>query len=158
MARVTKNRLVEDLGNGSKRASKFNGPATESENARFYQGESFRQDSVASGQSAVALTLGGIDTHAPTSFVAGRAGVIAGVAWSLSTASTHTAGSVQVTVGGTAKGDVVKIDGGGTAAVVDQSVDVAFNEGDLIGVAVTTDGSWTPTPHLNVWPLIRWTA
>jgi len=157
MARVTSNRLVTDLNNGLKRSDKFNGPALESENARFDSVGPFSQHSVAASQTGVALP-NGLGTGALTFVTAHRAGEIVSIAWGLSTAGTHTAGAVQATVGGTATGDSVVFDGGGTAAVVDQTTPISFNEGDKLGIKITTDGNFTPTPDIAAWLNVRWAA
>ncbi len=157
MSRQTHNRVVEELSGTVKRSTQIKAPALETENARLDVPVTFKQHSVAASQSAVALPVG-LGTGDLTFWVAPRAGTIVSTSWGLSTAGTHTAGHVQFTVGGTAKGDSVAIDGGGTAAVVDQATPIPFNEGDKIGCNITTDGSWTPTPDLAVSPVIRWAA
>src|SRR5580692_392953 len=154
MARITSNRLVEDLDT-LKRVSKVNAPAVESEAARLDMGGPFVQHAVAASQTAVALP-NGFGTGALTFITAQRAGNVDSITWGLSTASTHTLGTLQLTVNGTATGDVIHFDGGGTALVTDESNPPAFNEGDKLGVAITTDGNWTPTPDIAVWLALRW--
>lgn len=160
--RSTKSRLVETLDSGLKRESTTNGPATESENARYAQIGDFRQANVAAAQAGVALKFNDVDSDAATKFIAGRAGTITGIAWGLSAASTHTAGSVKAAIGPAgaalvAAGNAVQIDGGGTSGVVDLATPQAFKEGDALGALVTTDANWLPvTTDLTVWLLIRW--
>lgn len=156
--RITQNRMVEDLGNGKKRVTLFNEPAHETENARFDSPFTFKQHNVTASQSAVALSTG-LSTGELTFYVAPRAGELVGCSWGLSAASTHTLGTVQFTVNGTAVGSVFNIDTGATAAVVDQATAISFNEGDKIGCKVTTDASWLPvTDDLAVTALVRWVA
>jgi hypothetical protein len=158
MARVTQNRQVENLDGNFKREGNTTAPAFETENARHDQLGIFHQANIAINQSGVALKLNGLDSDAAASFIAPRAGTIVGMAWALTAASTHTAGAIQPTVGGTAVGTSVAIDGGGTSAVVDMTP-VSFVEGALIGVALTTDANWLPTTtDLTCWVIVRWTA
>lgn len=158
MARVTNNRQVESIDGNIKREGNTNAPAFESENARYAQVGPFVQINVAAGQSGVALAMDP-DTDILTFVPAGRAGTVVGIAWGLSAASTHTAGSLKCTVGGTASGTAVAIDGGGTAGVGDETTPVSFAEGDKLGIKITTDANWLPvTTDLQAWLLIRWAA
>lgn len=168
MARTTKNRLVENEDNNTKKTTATGAPAVETENARFQQLTPFRQANVAASQAGVALRVAGTDTDDSTKYIAARAGRLTGLAWALTAAATHTAGSIQLAVGPAggalaAVGTSMAIDGGGTSAVVDQAGSdgdgIPFNEGDAIGVLVTTDGAFTPiTTDLMVWPVVRWAA
>ena len=171
MARNTINRRVTLNDNNTMRSEKTGAPAVESENARVEQVGVWRKANVPISQSGVAMLFGGgVDSDEGTKFIAGRAGHVVGVVWQLTAAATHTAGSIQPAVGpagGTlaAQGASVAIDGGGTAAVVDQNgaapdnLGVPFNEGDDLGVLLTTDAAWLPTTtDLQVWLMVRWAA
>jgi hypothetical protein len=147
--------LNETLDNGAIRQTPSNAPYPESDQNRQAQIGPFTQHAVAASQAAVALP-NGLGTGALTFVTAPKAGKIVGVDWGLSAAATHTAGTVQATVNGTAVGDAVHIDGGGTAAAVAESASQSFNAGDKLGVKITTDGNWTPTPDLAVNLLVQY--
>ncbi len=160
MARKTKNRMVETGDAGFQRETTTNGQAIESENARLREIGGFRQDNVAASQTGVALTYQGVDATAPVGKVMARAGKIVGLAWQLSAAITAGVATIRATINGTAVGDTVSIKSASTtSAVVDQAAEVAFNEGDILGVKVTTDGSASPTTsELNVDLTVRLAA
>lgn len=146
MARATSNKIIENLDNNAKRVSDFNGPAVESETARIRTVGTFRQDNVAASQSGVALKVNAVDANAPTGVVAARAGKIIGMTWQLSAAITAGVATLQATIGGTGTGDAESIvSAATTAAVADQSSEIAFAEGAVLGVKITTDGSASPT-------------
>jgi len=157
MSRATSNQLIENLDNNAKRTTPTGAPAVESDTARIRTIGSFRQDNVAANQSGVALTYQGIDATAPTSAVAPRAGKIVGMSWLLSAAITAGVATIKATVGGTASGDAESlVSTATTAAVVDQSTEISFAEGDKLGVKVTTDGSASPTTsELSVELIVR---
>src|SRR6478609_1093360 len=121
MPRVTSNKLIESLDNNAKRVSDTNGPAVESEAARFQTIGSFRQDNVAASQAGVALRYQAVDANAFTGVVAPRAGKIIGLVWQLSAAITAGVATVSATVGGTISGTAASlVSTATTSAVVDQ--------------------------------------
>lgn len=104
----------------------------------------FRQDNVAAGQAGVALTLNAVDANAPTSIVAPRAGRIVGV-----TARSNadlTAGTAQfaATINGVAQAEIATLSDLVQQQVKRFNTPVAFVEGDLLGVKITTDGALAP--------------
>jgi hypothetical protein len=139
--------LNETLDNGAIRQTSTNAAYPESDQNRIAEVGPFCQHLVTASQAAVALTHG-LGTGALSFVTAPRAGKVIGIKWGLSTAGTHTAGSLKATVNGTAAGDAVAFDGGGTAAAVDESVAgvaaLPFNKGDKLGIKVTTDANWLP--------------
>ncbi len=152
----TSNKMIEDLG-ASKRETNTDAPAIETDHARNLVTGLFHQTNVAASQTGVAIALGG-DADAGTGWVAPFAGQVVGIAWALSAASTHVTGSLKATVAGTASGDAVSIDGGGTEGYTALTVATAptFTAGQRLGVKVTTDSAWLPvTTDMNVWLLIR---
>jgi len=153
-------RRIIDKNNGTTRTERCNEPALETANARFEQIGQFRVDSLAASQAGVAEKYQGIDANAQTSFVAGRAGHIVGLAWTLSTAVTAGVCTARATIAGTAVGDTANLaaPATSTSGTLQFGVPVAFNAGDKLGVKHTTDGSFTPTPHVGVDLLIRWTS
>lgn len=153
---ATSNKLVEDLGNGFKRETNFDGPATETENARNRQLGPFHSENVGAGTSATAMPVGG--ANAEVNWVAPHDGTILGLAWSWTAAPTHTAATVQVSVGGTAKGDTISVDGAQTGTKL-EATPVAFVAGNSLGAKFTTDVNFLPTTDdLTVWLLVRWAA
>lgn len=160
MARVTQNKLIENLDNNVKRVTDTGAPAIESETARIRTVGVFRQDNVAANQAGVALTYGAVSAGTLTSYVAPRAGKIIGLTWQLSAAITAGVATVQATKGGTGLGVSASVVSAATvSAVVDQTTEQAFAEGDLLGVKVTTDGSASPTTsELNVELIVRFDA
>lgn len=147
--------LNETLDNGAIRTTSTNAPYAESDQNRTELLGPFSQHAVAASQAGVALPAG-IGTGALTFIPAPKAGKIIGISWGLSTAATHTAGSVKATVGGTAEGDAVNIDGGGTDAETAETTPQTFNAGDKLGVKITTDANWTPTPDLAVYLVVQY--
>lgn len=153
---MANNRRINDNGGGKVKVEKTNEAALETTNARIEQIGAFRVAALAASQAAVAETYQTVEASAGTSFVAGRGGDVMGMAWGLSTAVTAGTLTAQVTVGGTAAGDAVNL-AGATSGETEQSVPVAFNKGDKLGVKHTTNSGFTPTPNLATWLLIRWT-
>lgn len=173
MARSTANRLIEQLDTGAHRESSSNvGPAVESANARVDILGPFRRANLAINISAQPLTLGGVDADAPTTVQAHSSGKILAVNYKLGvniTAGGATAVQLQPTVAPAATqtlalaGDVVAIASGGTlaqAAVVDESAEVAFNKGDLLGVQINSSGTLAPagSNDIDVYLVVRWNA
>lgn len=152
----TTNRLVTNNDNGTKRETLTNGPASETEWARNQQLGPLRKANVGANASAVALTLGGVDTDAGSAIVAPQDGQIVALQWAWTAAPTHTAATFQATLGGTAGGDVVTIDQAQTGAVV-MKTPIAFVAGNSLGAKVTTDANFLPvTDDLSVWLTVRW--
>jgi hypothetical protein len=151
------NRRISEQSVGKVKVEKCNEPAVETANARVEQVGAFRVDALAANQAGVAEKYQGVDANAQLGFVPARAGHIVGIGWSLSTAVTAGAASLQATVGGAASGDIADLT---TAASGTKhlSVPIAFNEGDKLGVKHTTNGGFTPTPNVVSWLLIRWTS
>lgn len=171
MARNTSNRQVEQLDPGSHRDVPNNGPAVETANARVDMLGPFRRANLAINVSAQQLTLGGVDADAPTSMQAHSSGKILAVNYKFAaniTAGGATAAQIQASIApaatqtAAAAGDVVAVASGGTlaqAAVVDESAEVAFKKGDLLGVQLSTSGTFAPTTDdLDVYLVVRWDA
>ena len=164
MARITSNRLVEDL-NGSKRVTNSNAPAVESEMARQVQLGPFRSDNLAIDLTATVLTLAATDASAPAFIRAQRAGRIVGMTYDYNAAISAggaSAASFRVTKNGTAAGVTTTTPSGGGSAVggvVDQTTEIAFAEGDKLSAAVTTSHTFAPTTcDLCVYLIVRWDA
>jgi hypothetical protein len=183
MSRQTFNRRVTTLdGNGigqngpQHKTEATNASAEETENARFEQLGPFRNGALAIDLAAVAMTAGGVDAKAPAAMIAGRKGVICGIAW-FSTAPITAGGASALTLqpavgpGGAALAaqgtPVVVASGGLQQAVVDQiggsvtkGLDkgyIPFNEGDNLGVLLSTSHTFAPvTGDIVVYLLIRW--
>lgn len=164
MATNPNNELIEILSSPSgpqARVTPFDGPATETYNARFEQVGVFRDDSVGANQSAQASTLNATDANAPTAFVPGRAGIILGVVGKL--VSTTTQGAIasgsatySATVGGVAVGDACALAAATPQVIKLFATPVSFNAGDLLGITLATS-SLSPTNSLgNAWLLIKW--
>lgn len=179
MARQTFNRRVTTLDSGKQTTEATNSPAVESEAARFQQLGGLRRANVAASLAAVQLTPDGVDSDAPTGIVAGRAGEIVGIAYRVNAAISAggaSAAQLQASVApaatGTpaAKGNLFNVASGGaqnasfdeTQGDVTQGPSkgaISFNEGDILGVQLTTSGTFAPTTaDLDAWLLIRWTA
>lgn len=177
MARNTSNRLIEQLDPGTHRDTPNNGPAQESANARVDTIGPFRKANLAVSLSSVALTLGGVDADAPTSYQAHSSGKILGVTYKFSaniTAGGATAAQFQPTVApaatqtAAAQGDVVAVASGGSlaqAAVVDSTIsavgaEIPYKKGDLLGVQISTSGTLAPanTNDADVYLIVRWDA
>jgi len=150
-------RRVIDQGGGKVRVEKCNEPALETANSRIVQIGQFRVDSLAASQTGVAEKYQGIDANAQTSFIAGRAGHIMGVAWTRSTAVTAGTLTVQATVGGTGSGDAISLAAAATGVAM-ETTPVPFAAGAALGVKHTTNSGFTPTPHVAVDLLVRWSA
>lgn len=160
--------LVETLKSPtgqSERERAFDGPATETQNARLEQVGCFRQDDVTKNQTATALPYQAVDANAPTSFVAGRKGkiigIVANVTADLST-NILSAGSATftATIGGVAVGDALVLDSTHHARTNAFDAPVDFDETDLLGLALATSSNMEPDDDSNFhgWLLIRWTA
>ncbi len=173
MARQTFNRRVTTLDSGKQVTDPTNAPAVESENARFDQIGPLRKANLAINLAAVALTAGGVDADAPVNIVAGRAGEIVGIAYGFSAAIAAggaPAAPLPATVNGPAKGDLFSIaSGGAQAAVLNETAGdvtsgpskgaITFQEGDLLSVAITTNGTFAPTTDdVQAYLLVRWAA
>lgn len=171
-SRNTSNRQIEQLDTGAHRELVGNvGPAVETANARVDLLGPFRRANLAINLSAVQLTLGGVDADAPTSLQAHSSGKILSVSYKMSaniTAGGATAAQLQASIAPAAtqtvaaKGDVVAVASGGTlaqAALVDQAAEVPFAKGDLLGVQLSTSGTFAPiTADLDVYLVVRWDA
>ena len=154
--RQTFNRRVETRGPAGFAEFTTDAPAFETEAARQDMVGPLRKANVAIPSSAVALSIGGVDTDAGTGITAMMDGQVIGLSWAWTAAPTHTAGTVQATLGGTASGDVVTIDGA-VSGVKRFATPVAFVEGNLLGAKVTTDANFLPAnDDLSVWLLVRW--
>lgn len=172
MARNTSNRLVEQLDSGAHRDTPNNGPAQESANARVDMLGPFRRANLAINLSAVQLTLGGVDADAPTSLQAHSSGKIIGLSYKFSaniTAGGATAAQVQASIApaatqtAAAAGDVAAVASGGSLAQaqnVDQTNEVSFNKGDLLGVQLSTSGTFAPagSNDIDAYLIVRWNA
>jgi hypothetical protein len=158
MARNTSNRRIQQQDNGTHFDENSNAQAVESALARFEQVGVYRKANVAAPSAAVPLTLGGVDADtAGQNFLAGRKGVIVGIAWDWSTVPTAGTASLQAQVAGTASGDAISILA--VKGVGDETTEIPFNEGDLLGLAITTNGAFLPiTGDVAAWLLIRWIA
>lgn len=105
----------------------------------------FFQSNVAASQSAVALSVLGLTGN--TGFVMPFPGSIIGISIASNDARTAGTLTVDVTKNGTVTGLQAVLDGTNTTthyATQEAEADV-FDAGDLIGVKITTDGSWAPT-------------
>lgn len=170
MARSVQNRLIEDLGN-ARRDTPGNaaGPAVESANARVQLVGPFKQVQVAASQSGVALSsiLSGADGQ--PGVVAHSPGKILGLTYSLNAAITAggaTAAQLQATVAPAATltaavaGDVVAITSQASprqVGAVDQTTEVPFAKGDVLGVNLSTSGTFAPTTvDVDVYLIVRW--
>lgn len=172
MARSTRNRQVTENDKGYHKSQSIGAPAQETANARVHMIGPFRKANLTTGMSAVAMTVGGVDSDAATSQLAHSAGEILGMAYQFNaniTAGGASAVVVQPTVAPlgvdanvAVAGNSVAIPSGGSTppkGVVDQTSPVAkFNKGDALGVQiVSTNGSLAPTTDdFNVWLLVRW--
>lgn len=105
---------------------------------------SFYQDNASQGQSAVALLC--LGDAARVGFPMPRAGSVTGVAVYSNEARTADSLTVDVTIDGTATGlQAVLDDTNTTHHEATQAKDLdTFTAGQLIGVKITTGGSWTP--------------
>lgn len=105
----------------------------------------FFQSNVAASQSAVALAVLGLTGN--TGFPMPFPGSIIGIAVTTNDARTAGTLTVDATINGTVTGLQAVLNGTNTTtayAVQDAEADV-FVAGALIGVKITTDGSWAPT-------------
>lgn len=151
---ATSNKLVEDLGNGFKRETNFDGPATETENARNAASPPFHVENVAASTTATAIALAGCG--AEVNWMAPYDGFITGVIWTWTAAPTHSLATVQATIAGTVKGDVITISAAQTGRTL-EATPIAVSAGDKLGVKFVTDANFTPdgTDDLTVCLLFR---
>jgi hypothetical protein len=102
------------------------------------------QDNVAASQTAVVLNLEGGNR---TEVVMVRAGAVTGIAVASNEARTAGTLTVDVTINGTVTGLTAVLDATNTTTdtgTQDETLDT-YVAADLIGVKITTDGSWAPT-------------
>lgn len=164
MARATTNRQTEQLSQGVHRERPTGAMAIESANARVRQTETLRKANVAASSAAVVLTIGGVDSDANNGIIMPRAGVILGITWLWSTVPTAGTASLQVTkaagggsAAGTGVGDTPSVLA--VSGIADQSAEVAFAEGDKIGLAITTNAGFLPiTADIAAQIVIRWNS
>ncbi len=150
---ATSNKMIEDLGNGTKRETNTDAPAFETQYARSEHWGPWHSENVGAGTSATAMPLGG--GAAEVNWVAPFDGTIIGIQWSWTAAPTHSLCTVQASVGGTVAGDLVTVSGA-TTGNASQSTPVAFVAGNSLGAKFTTDGAFTPTTDdLTVWLFVR---
>lgn len=171
MSRSTSNRQIEQLDPGFHRDLANNGPAVETANARVQLVGPFRQVQVAASQTGVVLSTGVSGADGQPGIMAHSAGKIIGLQYSFNAAVTAggaTAAQLQATIAPAATltaavaGDVVAVASQASprqAQVVDQSSEVAFNKGDVLGANLTTSGTFAPTTvDVDVFLLVRWAA
>lgn len=174
MARSNSNRLVEDLGTARRDTTGSVGPGVESANARVDMLGPFRRANLAINLSAVQLTAGGVDADAPTGVLAHSPGKIIGIAYKMSanvTAGGATAAQVQASVApaatltAAAQGDAAAIASGGSLAqtgVIDMTTsalpsEIAFSKGDVLGLQLSTSGTFAPTTaDFDAYLIVRW--
>lgn len=169
--RSSSNRRAQQQDNGTHLDEPFNAQAVESANARAELVGPFKQVQIAASQVGVALSaiLSGADGQ--PGILAHSPGVIVGVTYSFNAAVTAggaTAAQLQATVApaatlvAAAKGDILSIASQASprqASVVAQSAEVPFNKGDVLGVQLTTSGTFAPTTvDVDVYLVVRWAA
>lgn len=168
MARNTSNRLIEQLDTGAHRETVGNvGPAVESANARVDYVGPFFQTNMAANQSSVALTT---TPNAQLGIPAHSSGKILGIAFRINapvSAGGATAVQLQASVApaatltAAAQGDALAIASGGSLAptgVLDEvTAEVPFAKGDMLGINVSTSGTFAPTTaDMDCWLVVRW--
>lgn len=157
--RTLMNRLITPLDNGKFRVESGNvGPACESENARLDQIGPFRRVNIAASLTASALTRAAVDADAPTSVVMGRAGRVRGIAYNLNAPITAGTLTAKVMINGTETGAALNL-AAAQRGVLDLPVTVGFNEGDRVGLSLTSNGALAPTTaELDADLILRWDA
>ena len=168
MARQTVNRLVQNLDGGGKKTFPTNAAAFETENARFEMIGPFRHADCAIDLVGVQMTLGGVDAAAPAGIVAPRAGAIVGISYAFNAAVSAggaTAAQLQASVAPGGVAGVVAVQGnkfavasgasGLQSAVLDETTGsiakglekgaIPFNEGDFLGIQISTSHTFAPT-------------
>lgn len=182
MARSTTTRRIEQLDSGSKKVESASGqPAVETENARFEVLGPFRHANLAIDLSAVAMTLGGVDSDAPQGIVAPRAGAIVGITYASDAAISAGGASAMTLQASVSPGGVagtpanqgsafVVASGGAQSASLDMvggsikkpTFDagfVPFNEGDWLQVLLSTSHTFAPTTaDVDVYLAVRWAS
>lgn len=167
MARSVANRLIEDLGNARRdTAGPAAGPATESANARVELVGPFSQANVAASQSGVAMVAG---SNTQTGIVAHSPGKIIGITYNFNAAITAggaTAAQFQATVApaatltAAAQGDALAVASQASprqAGTLDESAEVPFAKGDVLGINLSTSGTLAPTTvELDAYLVVRW--
>ncbi len=116
----------------------------------------FYQDNVAASQSAVALNLSKTG-DAFTEVLMPYAGSIVGIAVYSNAARTADTLTVDATINGSVTGLQAVLDGTNTTknSSTQAIAADAFSAEDLIGVKITTGGSWTPTTaDIAVWVIV----
>jgi hypothetical protein len=180
MARQTNNRLVQNLDGGGKKTFATTAAAFETENARFDMIGPFRHANCAIDLAGVQMTLGGVDADAPAGIVAPRAGAIVGISYAFDAAITAggaTAAQLQASIapGGVAgavavQGDKFAVASGASglqSAVLDETKGsiskglekgaIPFNEGDFLGIQVSTSHTFAPvTDDVDAYLLVRY--
>lgn len=104
----------------------------------------FQQVNVAANQSAVALTVAGV-SGATTGVPASWDGEVVAVSFALSAAGTAGVFTMRATVNGTAAGGTLTVGTATSGTLLIPRGSVRFKKNDVIGVKVTTDGSWDGT-------------
>lgn len=167
MARNTSNRLIEQLDSGAHRESVGNvGPAVESANARVDYVGPFFQTNMAANQSGAQLVT---TPNSQLGIPAHSSGKVIGIAYRINApVSAGGASAVQLqatvapaaTLTAAAQGDALAIPSGGSLAPTgsqDESTEVPFSKGDMLGVNVSTSGTFAPTTaDMDVYLVVRW--
>lgn len=150
------NRMTENLSDGTNRERSFNAPAIETLNARLAQLGGFLQVDVAAAQTDAVLTRFSDGAPAPDAIVAGRGGRIVGIAARSNADLTAGTATFEPTIAG------VKVAGSAVLSDLVQAVaskfdPVAFAQGALLGIMLTTDAGFLPvTADVDADLLIEW--
>ncbi len=119
---------------------------------------SFRQDDVAKSKTAVALTYQGVEATAPVDVVAPRAGRIVGVVARLSADVTAGTATILPTIGGVGQAQTAVLSDTVQQLVQKFTTPIAFAEGDLLGLDITTSADLAPdaSSELRSDLLVEW--
>lgn len=177
MARNTQNVLVTQNDRGGHRQAPGNAPAVETANARVHTIGPFRKANPTAGLAATAMTLGGVDTDAPTQQLMHSSGrVLAVIAQSNANITAGGASAVilqpQVAPSGlnaANQGTAVNLASGGSnpqMGVTDQpnttvngvsQPGFAFAKGDGLLCTIATNGAFAPTTaDISVWLVVQY--
>lgn len=177
MARNTRNETITENDRGGHTATSTGAPANETANARVHTIGPFRKANPTAGLSATAMTLGAVDSDAPTQMLMHSAGRIIGmIAQSNANITAGGASAVilqpQVAPAGLSpanQGTAVNLASGGTnpqMSVTDQPVTasssgpvngVPFAKGDGLGCTIATNGAFAPTTaDISVWLIVKY--
>ncbi len=164
----THNVLVEVLGTtagDAPRETNTDAPAIETENARYQQIGTFRDDEPPPAQAATQMVFQAAtgDEDAPIEFIAGRPGKIVGlVAQAVRDDSTATIGTgtvtLKATVGGAAVGDALVLNLANPKRRVDFTTPVSFNSLDELGMSLATSGDMTSVSNFFGYLCVVWSA